>query len=157
VLVAVLALRLPEPPPAPTTRDVPVAPPPASAPLDPAAALHELWERIDAARARGVICGGRVAPAPGLHGSAPLDQAAAALAAAPDEDGRTQVKEAKFRGKLLRKVVARGATPELVARAWLDAPADCEALMDPLASHGGAAMLPAGDGYVWIVLLGRKR
>jgi uncharacterized protein YkwD len=133
--------------------------------LDPAAALRDLWSRVDVARARGAICDGRpVPPAPELRGSVPLDEAAAALAASllagEAEEAKAQVKEAKFRGKLLREVVARGLpTPGLAAAAWLASPEDCRALMDPQATHGGAALVPEteGGGYVWIVLLGRKR
>lgn len=157
-----LALRLPETPVAPSTRDavvVPAAEPPAE--LDPVAALRDLWARIDVLRARGAICDGRpVPPAAELRGSVPLDEAAAALLAGEPKEAKAAVKEAKFRGKLVREVVARGAvTAEDVASRWLASPDDCRALMDPVASHGGAALAPApeGGGYVWIVLLGHRR
>ena len=167
---AAAALRLPEQPtpmaldPAPTEPALPaVAPvePPTvvAAELDPGEALDDLWDRIDVLRARGAVCGGRpLPPVQRLKGSAPLDAAAAAQATGETPEAR--VKAAKFRGKLAREVVARGQrTPAEVVRWWLESPPHCEALMTPLASHGGASVVadPEGGGYVWVVVLGRKR
>jgi uncharacterized protein YkwD len=138
----------------------------APAPIDASRVLA----LVNAARARGAVCGSRsFAPVPPVHLSDQLADVAYGHATDmaehnyfehEDLQGHTpadRVKAAGYAEKLVGENIAYGPTSaDEVVQGWLDSPGHCENIMDPRFAEMGIAYAPGRvqrHGLYWVQLL----